>query len=36
MECRICGGKIIGDGNTIVFHCENVELDFVKFTRTRF
>lgn len=27
MNCKICGGDIIGDGYTIVLHCENVELD---------
>lgn len=23
--CPVCGGKIIGDGYTIVFHCENID-----------
>lgn len=26
-SCDVCGGNIVGDGYTIVFHCENVELD---------
>lgn len=24
--CPHCGGNIEGDGNTIAFHCENVDL----------
>jgi len=26
MTCPICGGDIIGDGYTMVLHCENAEL----------
>ena len=24
--CPVCGGLMIGDGYTIVYHCENVDL----------
>lgn len=24
-ECPICGGEMLGDGFTLVLHCENVE-----------
>tara|TARA_B100000614_G_C14385957_1_gene427593 strand:+ start:166 stop:528 length:363 start_codon:yes stop_codon:yes gene_type:complete len=26
--CPGCGGKIVGDGHQIAFHCENVDLPF--------
>ena len=26
MSCPNCGGKIIGDGYTVVLHCENAEI----------
>jgi len=26
MTCPNCGGFIVGDGCTVAFHCENVEL----------
>jgi len=26
MVCKICGGDMIGDGVTTVFHCENVDV----------
>ena len=25
-SCPICGGTIVGDGYTLPFHCENVDL----------
>ena len=28
MNCPICGGDIIGDGITMVKHCENAEVPF--------
>ena len=26
LVCPVCGGTIVGDGNTIALHCENVDL----------
>lgn len=25
MQCKNCGGSMIGDGYTVVLHCENAE-----------
>ena len=27
MKCPICGGSIVGDGFTIVLHCESTKAD---------
>ena len=27
MICDVCGGTMSGDGHTIVYHCENVDID---------
>lgn len=26
MTCPVCGGTMVGDGYTMVIHCENAEL----------
>jgi hypothetical protein len=26
MTCPFCGGDLIGDGYTVVLHCENVDI----------
>lgn len=25
-KCPVCGGDLVGDGYTVVIHCENVDL----------
>lgn len=27
MSCSKCGGEMIGDGFTVVFHCENADYE---------
>lgn len=24
-ECKVCGGEMVGDGYTLVIHCENID-----------
>ena len=26
MICLVCGGSMVGDGITVVFHCENIDI----------
>jgi len=30
MSCKNCGGDMIGDGYTVVLHCEYSEVDYLE------